>query len=480
MSGTTRGVTIGEVIAYHGPREGPVVTSVRRATILVSRDALATPEEMAYWTLQAQRLEDPYQTGMINEGGVGSFRAISGVPLYTRIVPPAGGPTLAGHELLEPNVLDPRDLAGIVLDTAPRLDVPSTGVFRLKGRIVDPQIASATSIAVQHGGGSTHPSSLVEPDGSFSILGSPEQGVGRFTQRVYVMMPGGLQRTIANVRNVRVFGGPRVPPPPVALTAAAAGRNVSIQWSPDTGWPPTSYFVDAGRSPGASDIGSFPTTGPALSASGVPDGRYYLRVRAANAAGVSPPSAEAVLTVGCAPPEPASQLTAVVNGASVTLAWQPSPTSGASYTVVAGSTPGASNIAQVPVGTATSLTAVVPSGRYFVRVRAVGPCGGAESNEVELIVGLPQLPGAPGNLVHQVTGRTVSLSWQAAAGTVDGYVLEAGSQPGSANLAVVSLGNVLSFTATDVPPGTYYVRVRASNITGQGPPSAERTVVVVP
>ena len=476
MSGTTRRVTIDEIVAYHGPRVGAMVTSVRQATILVSRDGLATPEEMAYWTLQAQRLEDPHQTGMVAENGIGSFHAISGVPLTTRVIPPAGGPTLAGHTMLEPDVLDPCDMAGVVLDAAPRFDVPSNGIFRLQGRIVDPVLAGATRIGMQIGGGNILTSN-VAPDGSFSIKGSPDHGLGRFAQRLFVTLDG-LDRNIAGMRNVRVFGGTRIPPPPVALSATASGSNVTIQWSPDTGSAPTSYIVDVGSSSGAANIGSFPMTATTLSASGVPNGRYYLRVRAVNAAGVSAPSAETVLTVGCAPPQPPTTLTGTVNGATLTLAWQPSPTSGVSYTVIAGSTSGASNIAQAPVGTATTLTAPVPPGHYFIRVRAVTPCGGTDSNEVELIVGSTQLPGAPANLTHQVTGGTVSFSWLAAAGAVDGYVLEAGSQPALSNLAVVPVGNVLSFSAAGVPPGTYYVRVRAFNAAGQGPPSNETAVLV--
>lgn len=217
---------------------------------------------------------------MIAESGIGSFHAISGVPLNTRVIPPAGGPTLPGHTVLEPDILDPRDLAGAVLDTAPRMDVPHVGILRLQGRIVDPLLAVATSISVSYGSGRTL-SSSVAPDGSFSIMGSPEMAVGRFQMRMFVTM-GGVNRTIARIRNVRLVGGPRIPPPPVALSAAASGGNVSIQWSPDTGWPPTSYLVDVGSSSGASNIGSFPTATPSLSASGVPDGRYYFRVRAAN------------------------------------------------------------------------------------------------------------------------------------------------------------------------------------------------------
>jgi predicted phage tail protein len=217
-----------------------------------------------------------------------------------------------------------------------------------------------------------------------------------------------------------------------------------------------------------------------LSAGGVPNGSYYLRVRAVGEAGVSAPSAETLLTVGCAAPVPPSALSGVVNGTTVSLAWQASPTSGVAYAVIAGSTSGASNIAHVQVGGATSLTAsAVPMGRYFIRVRAVTACGSADSNEVELAVGLPPLPGAPGTLTFQVAAGTVSLAWQASAGAVDGYVVEAGSQPGLSNLAVISIGNVLAFGAPGVPPGVYYVRVRGFNAAGQGPASNE-VVVGVP
>jgi predicted phage tail protein len=320
-------------------------------------------------------------------------------------------------------------------------------------------------------------SNNVAADGTFSINGSPEHGLPRNYQRVFVVVDG-QNRQIAVLRNVRFFREPRLPPAPVALTATASGNNVAIRWSPDTGWPPTGYILDAGSSPGAANIGSFSTTAPSLSAAGVPNGRYYLRVRAVNAVGTSAASAEITLTVGCLPPLPATMLAPVVSGNAITLAWQPSPTSGVSYTIAAGSTPGSNNIAQIPVGTATSLTANAPAGRYFVRVRATSPCGAAESNEVELAVGLPPVPGAPANLTHQVNGGIVTLTWQASAGTVGGYVIEAGSQSGSANLAVMQLANVLSFSAAGVSRGTYFVRVRAFNAGGQGPPSNEATVVV--
>ncbi len=68
------------------------------------------------------------------------------------------------------------------------------------------------------------------------------------------------------------------------------------------------------------------------------------------------------------------------------------------------------------------------------------------------------------------------LSWSAPAGddpdSPTGYVIEAGSASGLADVAVVSVGNQSSYQAA-VPAGTYFVRVRAINDLGAGEPSAE-------
>jgi hypothetical protein len=55
-------------MAAHGPRSGPVLSSLSRATIIVSRDALLSPEEMAYWNFFAARLEDPTGSGLSYDG----------------------------------------------------------------------------------------------------------------------------------------------------------------------------------------------------------------------------------------------------------------------------------------------------------------------------------------------------------------------------------------------------------------------------
>lgn len=478
ISASTRTVTMDQIVGHHGPRIGPSVHSVRRATILVSRDRLASPAEMAHWNFQAQRLEDLNRTGVVSESGMGSFEAVTGVPLRTGLVLPAA---LPGHADVEPAALDVRDLPGIILDRGLPFTQPVSGIVRFSGRIDEPAWRTASQIQLTFASrGAVTLSSPIAPDGSFTIVGPSEiTEPGRLAARVWLRF-GSQTRNVATAWNVRfTAAAPAVPAAPVALRATVSGRNVNVSWSPDTGAMPQSYVLDVGSAPGLSNLGSFDTPTPALAASGIPDGRYYVRARARNGVGFSPASAEAVIEIGCFAPAPPASLTANVAGDVVSLAWQPSASASVAHAVVAGSAPGRSDIALVPVASA-SLQAAVPPGRYFVRVRAVSPCGAsAESNEVELRVGLPPLPGAPpGFTATADSAGTVTMNWQAASGTVTGYVIEAGSESGLANLARLAIGNVQTFTVPGVPRGTYFVRVRAATVMGEGPPSAEVTLVV--
>jgi predicted phage tail protein len=95
--------------------------------------------------------------------------------------------------------------------------------------------------------------------------------------------------------------------------------------------------------------------------------------------------------------------------------------------------------------------------------------------------GAATAPGAPGNLSTSSSGSTVTLTWTApgSGDATTGYVIEAGSAPGLANLAVVVTGSTAtSFSATGIGSGTYYVRVRAQNASGTSGASNESTLVV--
>ncbi len=84
-------------------------------------------------------------------------------------------------------------------------------------------------------------------------------------------------------------------------------------------------------------------------------------------------------------------------------------------------------------------------------------------------------PSAPRNFGANVTGSHVELSW-APTGALR-YEIEAGSAPGLTNLATVSVTDT-HLTVDGVPPGVYYLRVRAINTIGKSGASQEVRVVV--
>jgi hypothetical protein len=275
-----------------------------------------------------------------------------------------------------------------------------------------------------------------------------------------------------------------LPGSPGGLSGTVSTLTTSLSWTaPTSGGPPTSYVVEGGTTSGATNVLVFDTLslGTTFVAPGIPNGTYFMRVRAKNAAGTSGPSNEITITgsTGCLLPG-APALSASVAALVVSLQWTVPSGSPTTYVLDAGSSAGATDLASVDIGAVTQFSTSAPPGTYFVRVRARNACGtGPASNEVTLVVGQPCTgpPGVPGNFTASVVAGVVTLSWTAASGQPTSYVLEAGSASTLTDLAVVDVGNQLAISAP-APPGTYFLRVRASNACGTGSASTERTLVV--
>jgi predicted phage tail protein len=278
------------------------------------------------------------------------------------------------------------------------------------------------------------------------------------------------------------------------------GSTVVLSWNPPAaGGVPNGYVLEAGSIPGASDLLTLATgnTSTSFTASGVQAGRYYVRVRAANAAGGGGPSNEVPVIVGPGAPSPGGSpplaptgLVATAVGSSVVLTWN-APAVGdrpTFYVIEAGSAPGLNDLAIVSTASgATSFSASgVGPGTYYVRVRSGNAVGvGTPSSIAMLVVGgggpgpCGGAPAAPTGLLSQVSGSTVTLSWTAAVGSPTSYVLEAGSRPGGADITQTDTGSPsTSLRAAGVSPGTYFVRVRARNACGTSGPSNEVTAIV--
>ncbi len=97
--------------------------------------------------------------------------------------------------------------------------------------------------------------------------------------------------------------------------------------------------------------------------------------------------------------------------------------------------------------------------------------------------GVPGRPGAPTDLHTFTDGDVVGLEWGPPPNGAEPrfYLLEAGTSSGTSNITGgLPIGSDTSFEVPGVPPGTYYLRVRAVSAGGVGPASDEVELVVGP
>lgn len=180
--------------------------------------------------------------------------------------------------------------------------------------------------------------------------------------------------------------------------------------------------------------------------------------------------------VRAAVPTAPTNLTASVNGLSVTLSWTASANSPTQYILQAGAAPGMTSI-QVPLSAAqTTFSGSANPGTYYVRIVAVNADGtSAPSNEV--IVTLSSgctVPGAPLNLRAIVKGSEAFVFWQRPlTGLVSNYTLQVGTAAGQTFTQFSTAATTLNANVTS---GAFFLRVIANGPCGSGAASNELQV----
>jgi hypothetical protein len=136
VAGGTRRVSINDIMAAHGPRNGPVLSSLSRATIVVTRDRLLSPEEMAYWNFFSARLEDPTGSGIMDYNGQPSFEVTTGrrIDVKTDIRPKVHSQIRQPHDV-DPAAFGGTDCRGFEFTEPPRARVRAGERFRVAGRV---------------------------------------------------------------------------------------------------------------------------------------------------------------------------------------------------------------------------------------------------------------------------------------------------------------------------------------------------------
>jgi hypothetical protein len=128
---------------------------------------------------------------------------------------------------------------------------------------------------------------------------------GTYYVRIQSAAPGNLSPSSTEIAfTVGVCG--TAPDAPTNLQAAVSGSTIVLAWTaPSGGCAATSYLLQAGSAPGASNLANSPVSGTSLTAANVANGTYYVRVIAVNAVGQSAPSNEVTVTL---PPQPTTMV----------------------------------------------------------------------------------------------------------------------------------------------------------------------------
>ena len=232
---------------------------------------------------------------------------------------------------------------------------------------------------------------VVLPTVNQSFVAAPV-GPGRYYVRVRAENAYGTSAASNEIEVVVTAQGSAPPAAPPFIEGWMSGSRLTLTWTPPyVGGVATSYLVEAGAATGVTSL-TLPVAAPAFTYLPVPPGVYFVRVRAVNAAGMSPPSPEVRLHVGDvpAPPYAPEDLQAAASGSNVTFTWSWPLWQGVvtGHRLVAGSGPGLSNLAQVTLGAATQASfGNVPPGTYYVRVHALNAAGASiASDDVAVVV----------------------------------------------------------------------------------------------
>lgn len=248
--------------------------------------------------------------------------------------------------------------------------------------------ASATSYIVQIGRAAGDASVYTTEVTTTSIAGPIPAGT--YYWRVIAKNAAGAGATSADA-SFSVGSGPSAPPAaPSGFTASVSGSTVSVSFVPGAGGNATSYALEAGPTPGSALYGAVMLTQTSAAIPNVPNGTYYLRVRAVGPGGTSAPTADVPVTVGQACQAPGvGTLTSSVIGGTVNLNWT-APTSGTgpfNYTLVVGHAPGGSDYGSFAMGGVLGVSSTPPAGTYYVRLVTANACGtSAPSADVTVVV----------------------------------------------------------------------------------------------
>jgi hypothetical protein len=256
------------------------------------------------------------------------------------------------------------------------------------------------------------------------------------------------------------------PTAPSNLAFTVSGSTVTLTWSASGSNNATRYVLEAGSGSTLSDLARFDTdsTATTLTVTNVPDGTYFVRVRARNADGSSAASNEVVIIVGkggqCPSPPAPTGLMGTYDGDTLTISWNAVPEA-ISYILEAGRTRGASDVAVLDTGSSETYYRIRGiNGEYWIRVRVRTGCGLSESSTDVYIYTYPTSPpSVTGRWVGSLTSDSDIINCPTTVSVDMTLTANGGSVSGTAHTQITSVrytscSNVLGFIAAYGVSGT--------------------------
>ena len=289
----------------------------------------------------------------------------------------------------------------------------------------------------------------------------------------------------SNERSATPVSTVTTPGAPTAVSATAGNGQATVSWTaPASNGGSAISGYTATASPGGASCTTAGATGCTIG--GLTNGTAYtISVTATNAAGTGPASAASAAVTPTDPTilpvKPASPtLMSAVPGNSVTITWAaPTNNGGApitAYRIYRGTSSGTETFL-LGVGSVTTYTDETTDNgtTYFFQVSAINSAGeGPRSGELSATpIGVPD---APTITSVAVASGSAALAWSAPANggsPITNYSVYRGTATGAERF-VTTVGTGTRWTDLGLVNGTtYFYKVTASNIKGEGRSSAE-------
>ena len=293
---------------------------------------------------------------------------------------------------------------------------------------------------------------------------------------VRVSSPYGVAMSNAAV----VTPAPNVGVPTNVHARTIVGNMVTLAWRQSPGQlPVTGYVLDGGLPGQTAPLVSLPTGNTLTTMTiGVPNGSFWIRMRALSGATSSLASAQMPLCLNAScPPIAPTNVLGLANGAALSLTWRSPLESGVPTSLLLQVSGSLSGSLGLPGTAETFAFPTMPSGVYNFALVACTP-GGCSAPSAPVTLSFPGAcspPAVPANFAVTRSGSVLAIDWglPASGAAPNGYLLNVTSPVFTGSVPLPVSG----FTGA-VPPGTYTLSVAAANVCGVGPATTSVTVAI--